>query len=157
MPTTFPEKVTEKLKKLPAKPGCYIYKDAAGEVLYVGKALDLKNRVRSYFQASTRHGARIERMVRKVADIEWMVVDSEVEALVLECNLIKEHRPPFNVRLRDDKSYPYIVITKEKFPRVLFTRKVRKDRSKYFGPYTSAGSVRETLDLLHKIFPLIPC
>src|SRR2546423_2055998 len=157
MPTTFPEKVTEKLKKLPAKPGCYIYKDLAGEVLYVGKALVLKNRVRSYFQASTRHGARIERMVRKVADLEWMVVDSEVEALVLEGNLIKEHRPPFNVRLRDDKSYPYIVITKEKFPRVLFTRKVRKDRSKYFGPYTSAGSVRETLDLLHKIFPLVPC
>jgi len=157
VPTTFPETVTEKLKKLPAKPGCYIYKDAAGEVLYVGKALVLKNRVRSYFQASTRHGARIERMVRKVADLEWIVVDSEVEALVLECNLIKEHRPPFNVRLRDDKSYPYVVITKEKFPRVLFTRKVRKDGSKYFGPYTSAGSVRETLDLLHKIFPLVPC
>lgn len=155
--TTFPETVTEKLKKLPNKPGCYIYKDAAGEVLYVGKALVLKNRVRSYFQASTRHGARIERMVRKVKDLEWIVVDSEVEALVLECNLIKQYRPPFNVRLRDDKSYPYVVITHEKFPRVLFTRKVRKDGSKYFGPYTSAGSVRETLQLLHKIFPLVPC
>jgi excinuclease ABC subunit C len=155
--SSFPELVTEKLKKLPAKPGCYIYKDAAGEVLYVGKALVLKNRVRSYFQASTRHGARIERMVRKVCDLEWIVVDSEVEALVLECNLIKEHRPPFNVRLRDDKSYPYITITKEKYPRILFTRKVRKDGAKYFGPYTSAGSVRDTLQLLHKIFPLIPC
>lgn len=151
------EKVKDQLKALPAKPGCYIYKDEAGEVLYVGKALVLKNRVRSYFQESTRHGARIERMVRKVRDIEWMVVDSEVEALVLECNLIKRHRPPFNVRLRDDKSYPYIVITNERFPRVLFTRKVRKDGSKYFGPYTSAGSVRDTLQLLHKIFPLIPC
>jgi excinuclease ABC subunit C len=152
-----PETVTEKLKTLPAKPGCYIYKDEKGEVLYVGKALVLKNRVRSYFQASTRHGARIERMVRRVRDLEYIVVDSEVEALVLECNLIKQHRPPFNVRLRDDKSYPYIVITNERFPRLLFTRKVRKDGSKYFGPFTSAGSVRETLQLLHKIFPLIPC
>jgi excinuclease ABC subunit C len=96
-------------------------------------------------------------MVRKVEDIEWIVVDSEIEALVLECNLIKQHRPPYNVRLRDDKSYPYIAITKEKFPRVLFTRKVRKDGSKYFGPYSSAYSVRETLQLLHKVFPLIPC
>jgi excinuclease ABC subunit C len=152
-----PAKVTEKLKSLPAKPGCYIYKDVAGEVLYVGKALVLKNRVRSYFQASTRHGARIERMVRKVCDLEYIVVDSEVEALVLECTLIKQYRPPFNVRLRDDKSYPYVIITKEKFPRVLFTRKLRKDGGKYFGPFTSAGSVRETLQLLHKIFPLIPC
>ncbi|HWA84213.1 MAG TPA: GIY-YIG nuclease family protein, partial [Fimbriimonadaceae bacterium] len=108
----FPEAVTEKLKKLPAQPGCYIYRDAGGEVLYVGKALVLKNRVRSYFQESTRHGVRIARMVSRVADIEWIVVDSEVEALVLECNLIKKYRPPFNVRLRDDKSYPYIKITK---------------------------------------------
>jgi excinuclease ABC subunit C len=154
---SLPDNVAEKLKTLPNKPGCYIYRDAAGEVLYVGKALVLKNRVRSYFQLSTRHGARIERMVRKVADMEWIVVDSEVEALVLECTLIKQYRPPFNVRLRDDKSYPYITITNEKFPRVLFTRKLRKDGAKYFGPYTSAGSVRETLQLLHKIFPLIPC
>src|SRR5688572_329335 len=116
------EHLAPKLKGLPAKPGCYIYKDGAGEVLYVGKALSLRNRVRSYFQKSTRHGARIARMVRKVADMEWIVVDSELEALVLECNLIKKHRPPFNVRLRDDKSYPYITITKEKFPRVIFTR-----------------------------------
>ena len=152
-----PDNVIAKLKKLPAQPGCYVYRDKGGEVLYVGKALVLRNRVRSYFQASTRHGARIERMVRRVADIEWFVVDSEVEALVLECNLIKRYRPPFNVRLRDDKSYPYITITKERFPRVLFTRKVRKDDAKYFGPYTSAYSVRETLQLLHKIFPLIPC
>ncbi len=153
----FPEVVTEKLKKLPGKPGCYIYKDSAGAVLYVGKALVLKNRVRSYFQESTRHGLRIARMVSRVADLEWIVVDTEVEALVLECNLIKQHRPPFNVRLRDDKSYPYITITNEKFPRLLFTRKVRKDGAKYFGPYTSAFTVRDTLQLLHKIFPLIPC
>jgi excinuclease ABC subunit C len=153
----YPEIVTEKLKKLPAKPGCYIYRDAKGEVLYVGKALVLKNRVRSYFQESTRHGVRIARMVSRVADLETIVVDSEVEALVLECNLIKQYRPPFNVRLRDDKSYPYIKITKERFPRVLFTRKVLKDGAKYFGPYTSAYGVRDTLQLLHKIFPLIPC
>jgi len=151
------EKVTAQLKKLPAKPGCYIYRSEDGSVLYVGKALVLKNRVRSYFQSSTRHDARIARMVRQVADIETIVVDSELEALVLECNLIKQHRPPYNVRLRDDKSYPYIVMTKERFPRVMFTRKVRKDGSKYFGPYTSAWSVRDTLSLLHKVFPLIPC
>lgn len=149
--------IQERLKGLPAQPGCYIYRDESGEVLYVGKALSLKNRVRSYFQKSARHGNRIARLVSKVRDIEWIVVDSEVEALVLECNLIKKHRPPYNVRLRDDKSYPYILITKEKFPRVLFTRKVRKGDGKYFGPFTSAFSVRETLQVLHKIFPLIPC
>jgi len=151
------ETVQEKLKLLPGQPGCYIYKDEKGEVLYVGKAISLKNRVRSYFQESTRHGMRIARMVSKVRDLEWIVVDSELEALVLECNLIKQHRPPFNVRLRDDKSYPYITITNEAFPRVLFTRKVRKDGARYFGPYTSAYNVRDTLQLLHKIFPLIPC
>ncbi len=149
--------VLEKLKKLPGDPGCYIYKDAQGQVLYVGKALSLKNRVRSYFQESARHGPRIARLVSKVCDIEWMVAQTEVEALVLECNLIKQYRPPYNVRMRDDKSYPYITVTNEPFPRVLFTRKVRRDGSKYFGPYTSAYSVRDTLQLLHKIFPLIPC
>ena len=152
-----PETVAEKLKSLPSQPGCYIYRNEKKEVLYVGKAINLKNRVRSYFQESTRHGLRIARLVSKVRDIEWIVVDSEVEALVLECNLIKEHRPPFNVRLRDDKSYPYITITKEAFPRVLFTRRPRKDGGKYYGPYTSAFSVRDTLQLLHKVFPLIPC
>lgn len=126
-------------------------------MLYVGKALSLKNRVRSYFQQSTQHSNRIARMVRRVQDIEWMVVGSELEALVLECNLIKRHRPPYNVRLRDDKSYPYITITNENFPRVMFTRRVRKDGAKYFGPYSSAWSVRETLGLLHKVFTLIPC
>lgn len=151
------EEVAEKLKNLPKSPGCYIYKDADGNILYVGKALVLRNRVRSYFQASTKHGIRIERLVSKIRDIEWIVVDSELEALVLECNLIKQHRPPYNVRLRDDKNYPYIIITKEAFPRVLFTRSVRKDGGKYFGPYTSSYHVRDTLQLLHKVFPLIPC
>jgi excinuclease ABC subunit C len=152
-----PETVQERLKALPAKPGCYIYKDEQGSVLYVGKALSLRNRVRSYFQESARHGPRINRLVGKVREIEWIVVDSEVEALVLECNLIKQHRPPYNVRMRDDKTYPYITITKEPFPRVMFTRKVRRDGAKYFGPYPSAFAVRDTLQHLHKIFPLIPC
>jgi excinuclease ABC subunit C len=152
-----PETVQDKLKSLPASPGCYIYRDGSNNVLYVGKAINLRNRVRSYFQESARHGLRIARLVGKVRDIETIMVDSELEALVLECNLIKQHRPPYNVRLRDDKSYPYITITNEKFPRVMFTRKVRKDGSKYFGPYTSAYGVRDTLQLLHKVFPLIPC
>lgn len=147
----------QKLRGLPDTPGCYIYKDEHGAILYVGKALSLRSRVRSYFRKSTKHSARIARMVSKIADLETISVDSELEALVLECNLIKEHRPPYNVRLRDDKSYPYIVITKEKFPRVMFTRKLRKDGSKYFGPYTSAYAARETLDILHKVFKLIPC
>src|ERR1700722_3648735 len=146
--------VLDKLKLVPAQPGCYIYKDETGGGLYVGKALSLRSRVRSYFQPSTVHGPRIARLVTKVCDIEWIVVESEVEALVLECNLIKQHRPPYNVRMRDDKSYPYITITNEKYPRVMFTRKLRKDGSKYFGPYTSAFNVRDSLQLLHKIFPL---
>lgn len=157
MPRAAKESVDGKLKGVPAQPGCYIFKDEAGEVLYVGKALSLRNRVRSYFRKSANHSLRIARMVTKIRDLEWMIVDSELEALILECNLIKQHRPPFNVRLRDDKSYPYIVITKEAYPRVLFTRKLRKDGSRYFGPYSSAFAVRETLQLLHKVFKLIPC
>lgn len=156
-PRKLPDAVTEKLNNIPTQPGCYIYKDGEGAVLYVGKAINLRNRVRTYFQQSANHGNRIARLVSKIKDLEWIVVDSELEALVLECNLIKRHRPPYNVRLRDDKSYPYIVVTKEKYPRVLFTRRVRKDGAKYFGPYTSAYNVRDTLQLLHKIFPLIPC
>ncbi|MHB8636395.1 MAG: excinuclease ABC subunit UvrC, partial [Fimbriimonadaceae bacterium] len=155
--SAIPDALQAKLRSLPASPGCYIYRDAKGDVLYVGKAISLRNRVRSYFQSSTRHGLRIARMVSKIAGLETIVVDSEIEALVLECNLIKRYRPPFNVLLRDDKSYPYITITNEPFPRVLFTRKVRKDHAKYFGPYTSAFNVRDTLQLLHKAFPLIPC
>lgn len=156
-PKEFAAHVQERLKALPAQPGCYIYRGEKGDVLYVGKAVSLKSRVRSYFQPSAVHTARIARLVQKTCDIEWIVVDSEVEALVLECNLIKEHRPPYNVRLRDDKSYPFIVITKEAFPRVLFTRQPKKGSGKSFGPYTSAYSVRDTLQLLHRVFPLIPC
>lgn len=155
--TPLPETVSEKLKSLPTQPGCYIYRDDSGSVLYVGKAINLKNRVRSYFQKGAKLGAKNERMVRKIIDLEWIVVDSELEALVLECNLIKEHRPPYNVVMRDDKSYPFIVITKEAFPRVLFTRNPRRGSGKTFGPYTSAYAVRDTLNLLHRVFPLIPC
>lgn len=149
--------VEDKLKTLPRKPGCYIYRSAEGDVLYVGKAINLSNRVRSYFVPSAKHSSRIARLVSRIADFETIVVDSELEALVLECNLIKEHRPPYNVRLRDDKSYPYIAITKEAFPRVIFTRNPKRGTSKAFGPYTNAWAVRDTLKTLHKVFPLIPC
>ncbi len=152
-----PQTILDKLALLPPEPGVYLHKDEAGNVLYVGKAINLRNRVRSYFQESAKHGPRIARLVSKASDLEWIVVGTEVEALVLECNLIKRYRPPYNVRMRDDKSYPYITITDEEFPRVMFTRRVRKDKAKYFGPYTSAFAVRDTLGLLHKIFPLIPC
>lgn len=145
------------LKNVPTSPGCYIYRDDKKDILYVGKAVNLRSRVRSYFRGSANHSTRIARMVHKIRDIEWLVVDSELEALVLECNLIKEHRPPYNVRMRDDKSYPYIAITKEAYPRVIFTRNPRKASGRTFGPYTSAYAVRDTLQLLHKVFPLIPC
>ncbi|MFN3730402.1 MAG: excinuclease ABC subunit UvrC [Fimbriimonadaceae bacterium] len=154
---TLPETVTTKLAKVPGTPGCYIYRGEGGQVLYVGKAVNLRSRVRSYFQPSTKHGLRIARLVSKVRDLEWITVDSELEALVLECNLIKEHRPPYNVRLRDDKSYPYIAITDEAYPRVIFTRRPKRGLGKVFGPYTNAYAVRQTLQTLHKAFPLIPC
>ncbi len=150
--------VEEKLKGLPKDPGCYIFKDKGGGILYVGKALDLRSRVRSYFLKSAKHGPRIARLVSNIADLEVMVTDTELEALVLECTLIKQHRPPYNVRMRDDKSYPYIAVTiNEMFPRVMFTRRRKKDGTRYFGPFTSAFAVRDTLRLLHKLFPLIPC
>ena len=149
--------VEGQLKNVPTLPGCYVYRDEVGDVLYVGKAINLRLRVRSYFRPSANHGPRIERLVSKIRGIETTVVDSELEALILECNLIKEHRPPYNVRLRDDKSYPYIIITKEAFPRVMFTRNPKRGSAKVFGPYSNAYAVRETLSLLHKVFPLIPC
>ena len=152
------ESLQAKLKTLPKQSGCYIFKDAQGAVLYVGKAVNLRQRVRSYFQKSAQHTPKTARMVRKIADLEWIVTDSELEALILECNLIKKHRPPYNVLMRDDKSYPYLCLTvRERFPRLLVTRRVRQDGNRYFGPFANSGAVWETHRLLHRTFPLIPC
>ncbi len=152
------EKVQGILATLPAKPGCYLMKNAEGKIIYVGKAISLKNRVRSYFHADTSHDAKTRRLVREIADIEWIVVGSELEALILEMNLIKKHRPKYNVRLKDDKRYPYIKIHwAEPFPKVTVTRQMVDDGSRYFGPYTSAWAVYQTLDVLRRIFPYLTC
>ena len=129
--------IQEELKKLPGKPGVYLMHDADDTIIYVGKAISLKNRVRQYFQTSRNKGPKIERMVTHIARFEYIVTDSELEALVLECNLIKEHRPKYNTMLKDDKAYPYIKVTvNEDFPRILFSHQMKKDKAKYFGPYT---------------------
>ncbi|MCR4717634.1 MAG: excinuclease ABC subunit UvrC [Lachnospiraceae bacterium] len=150
--------IEEELKKLPDKPGVYIMHNAKDEIIYVGKAIVLKNRVRQYFQSSRNHTAKIRRMVSQVEYFEYIVTDSEREALVLECNLIKEHRPKYNTMLKDDKSYPYIKVTvDEDYPRVLFSRLMKRDKAKYFGPYTSANAVKDVIDLIHKIFLIRHC
>ncbi len=150
--------IEEELKKLPAQPGVYLMHDAKDEIIYVGKAISLKNRVRQYFQSSRGKTAKIEQMVSRIARFEYIITDSEMEALVLECNLIKEHRPRYNTMLKDDKAYPYIKVTVgEDFPRVMVSRTMKKDRNKYFGPYTSAGAVNDTVDLIHKLYRLRTC
>lgn len=150
--------IQEELKKLPGKPGVYIMHDEADAIIYVGKAISLKNRVRQYFQSSRNKGVKIEQMVTHIRRFEYIVTDSELEALVLECNLIKEHHPKYNTMLMDDKTYPFIkVSTNEPFPRVMLARKIAKDKAKYFGPYTSAGAVRDTIDLLHKLYHIRSC
>lgn len=150
--------IQEELKKLPSKPGVYIMHDAKDAIIYVGKAISLKNRVRQYFQSSRNKGAKIEQMVTKIQRFEYIITDSELEALVLECNLIKEHNPKYNTMLKDDKSYPFIKVTvNEPYPRVLFARRLKKDKSKYFGPYTSAGAVKDSIDLINKIYKLRTC
>ncbi len=150
--------VQEELKKLPDSPGVYIMHDASDTIIYVGKAVSLRSRVRQYFQASHNEGLKKDQMVRKISYFEYIVTDSELEALVLECNLIKEHRPKYNTMLRDDKTYPYIKVTLgEDFPRVLFCRLMKKDKSRYFGPYTSAGAVKDTIELIHKIYHIRTC
>ena len=150
--------IEEELKKLPAKPGVYIMHDKTDAIIYVGKAISLKNRVRQYFQSSRNLSPKIQKMVSLVARFEYIVVDSEMEALVLECNLIKEHRPKYNTMLKDDKHYPYIRVTvNEPFPRVLFARSRGKDKAKYFGPYTSGQAVKDTLDLLKKTYQIRNC
>lgn len=150
--------IEEELKKLPGQPGVYIMHDAKDAIIYVGKAISLKNRVRQYFQSSRDKTAKIKQMVSKIARFEYIVTDSELEALVLECNLIKEHRPRYNTMLKDDKTYPYIKVTaSEEYPRILFSRQMKKDKNKYFGPFTSAGAVKDTIDLIRKIYRIRAC
>ncbi len=150
--------IEEELKKLPGKPGVYIMHDEKDNIIYVGKAISLKNRVRQYFQSSRNKGVKIEQMVTHIRRFEYIVTDSELEALVLECNLIKEHRPKYNTMLMDDKAYPFIKVTvNEAYPRVMLARRMQKDKAKYFGPYTSAQAVRDTLDLLHRLYHVRSC
>lgn len=150
--------LSDKIKNIPPRPGVYLYKDADGRVIYVGKAVSLKNRVRSYFQAGAKQAPKVKAMLRRAVDLDYIVTDSEMEALILENNLIKKHRPKYNVLLKDDKTYPYIKVTvQEEFPRVHITRRVVKDGARYFGPFTHVGAVNETLRLLKKIFPLRTC
>ena len=150
--------IEEELKKLPAKPGVYLMHDEKDQIIYVGKAISLKNRVRQYFQASRNKGVKIEQMVTHIKRFEYIVTDSELEALVLECNLIKEHRPKYNTMLMDDKGYPFIkVTTNEAYPRIMLAREMKKDKAKYFGPYTSAGAVKDTIDLIRKLYQIRSC
>ena len=150
--------IEEELKKLPGKPGVYIMHGENDEIIYVGKAVSLKNRVRQYFQSSRNKGAKIEQMVTHITRFEYIVTDSELEALVLECNLIKEHRPKYNTMLKDDKTYPFIKVTvNEPYPRVLFSRTMKKDKAKYFGPYTSSTAVKDVIELVRKIYMVRSC
>lgn len=150
--------IAEELSKLPDQPGVYIMHDSRDVIIYIGKAVSLRKRVHQYFQPSHNEGIKKAQMVKQIARFEYIITDSELEALVLECNLIKEHRPKYNTMLRDDKTYPYIRVTLgEDFPRVLFSRQQKKDKSRYFGPYTSAGAVKDTIELVNKIYQLRTC
>lgn len=150
--------IQEELKKLPGKPGVYIMHGERDEIIYVGKAISLKNRVRQYFQSSRNKGIKIEQMVTHITRFEYIITDSELEALVLECNLIKEHRPKYNTMLMDDKSYPFIKVTvDEPFPRIMMARQIKKDKAKYFGPFTSAGAVKDTIELIRKLYKIRSC
>ena len=150
--------IKEHLKKLPAKPGVYLMKDKFDNIIYVGKAVSLKNRVRQYFQSSKNHTSKVKSMVKSIDKFEYIITDSELEALILECNLIKQYRPKYNVLLRDDKTYPYIKVTiNEEYPRVLKVRKILKDKAKYFGPYTNITSVNDTLEIIRDIYPIRTC
>ncbi len=150
--------IEEELKKLPDKPGVYLMKDEKNQIIYVGKAISLKKRVRQYFQASSSKSTKVKAMVQNIAEFEYIMTDTELEALILEANLIKKHKPKYNVLLRDDKHYPYIkVTTQEKYPRVLKVRRVRKDRAKYYGPYTSNFAVNNTLEIIKNLYPIRTC
>ncbi|MTI71539.1 MAG: excinuclease ABC subunit UvrC [Firmicutes bacterium] len=150
--------IDEELKKLPDKPGVYIMKNDKGEIIYVGKAISLKKRVRQYFQSSRNKGSKVNAMVSNIKEFEYIITDNEVEALILEANLIKKHKPRYNVLLRDDKQYPYIKITvNEKYPKVIKVRKIKKDGAKYFGPYSSNGAVNDTIDIIRNLYPIRTC
>ena len=152
------ENIAEKLSKLPGKPGVYLMKDATGKIIYVGKAKSLKNRVRQYFQRSSNHSVKTQVMVSKIFDFDYIICDSEMEALVLESNLIKENKPRYNILLKDDKHYPYIKITlSDDYPQLLFVRRIENDGAKYFGPYPSGYSIKETIELLKNIFMVPHC
>ena len=152
------EQVAEKLKTLPTRPGVYLYRDARDAIIYVGKAINLRNRIRSYFHASNDLSGKTARLVTEIADLEWIITETELEALILEANLIKKHRPRFNIRLKDDKRYPYIKVEwQHDFPKVLTVRKMEQDGARYYGPYTNAGAVYATLDTLRRIFPYLTC
>ena len=153
-----PEHIRTQIETLPRRPGVYLMRDVGGTVIYVGKGVDLRARVRSYFQPSAWEHPKVRAIVSEIADLEFIVTDSELEALILEANLIKQHRPRYNVRLKDDKRYPYIKITwAEPFPTVLITRRMVQDGSRYFGPFTSSSAVHQTLDMLRKSFPYLTC
>lgn len=148
----------EALKNLPDHPGVYIMKNSDGEIIYIGKAISLKNRVRQYFQNSKNHSIKVSAMVSHIAEFEYILTDTEMEALILECNLIKKHKPRYNILLKDDKHYPYIKVTvNEEYPRIFMTRKIEKDGAKYFGPYTDSFAVRETLQIIKKLYPIRSC
>ncbi|TDT63725.1 excinuclease ABC subunit UvrC [Fonticella tunisiensis] len=150
--------IQEALKNLPDHPGVYLMKNSEGEIIYIGKAVSLKNRVRQYFQNSRNHSPKVIAMVKHIEEFEYILTDSELEALILECNLIKKHRPRYNILLKDDKHYPYIKVTlNEEYPRVMVTRKMVKDGAKYFGPYTDVSAVRETINLINQIYPIRTC
>ena len=150
--------IEEELKKLPGKPGVYIMHDDHDNIIYVGKAISLKNRVRQYFQSSRNHTEKIKQMVSHVSYFEYIITDSELEALVLENNLIKEHKPKYNTMLKDDKTYPYIKATVyEDFPRLIYSRQPKKDKCKYFGPFTNVTAARDTLEFAHKIYRIRTC
>ena len=150
--------IQEQLKKLPAEPGVYLMKDENDKIIYVGKAISLKNRVRQYFQSSKNHSPKVKSMVKNIRSFEYIMTDSELEALILECNLIKKYRPKYNVLLRDDKTYPYVKVTvNEDFPRIMKVRKVLRDKAKYFGPYTNIEAVNDTLEVIRNIYPIRTC
>ena len=152
------KRIQAQLDTLPTKTGCYLMKDSGGKVIYVGKAVDLRSRVRSYFHSAAQIDAKTHHLVQNITDIEWIVVASELEALILEMNLIKKHRPHYNIRLKDDKRYPYVKVHwADPFPKVTVTRQMVEDGSRYFGPYTSVWAVHKTLDVLRRIFPYLTC